>query len=274
MMKLSYSTLAAPDWPLGSLLATAADLGYNGIELRGIGTEMRADRIPAFLPDKIDETMAAFAVRSLEIPILTAGAYFAGNPDPAAAAEEVRAYIALAAKLKTPYIRVMGEPTPAPVEGGSFDAAAVAAALAPLCREADASGVTLLVETNGVLSDSRRMLELLGELKDAPVGVLWDLHHTVRFGGEEPVLTVARLGRYIRHTHIKDSVKGSNGKITYMLNGYGDIPIEQAVRELKAVGYDGYLSYEWVKRWSRELAEPGVALYSYLSFMQDVLDAV
>jgi fatty-acyl-CoA synthase len=55
-----------------------------------------------------------------------------------------------------------------------------------------------------------------------------------------------------------------------MLTGYGDIPVEEAVSELAAIGYDGFLSYEWVKRWSRELAEPGVAFYQYISYMNSL----
>ena len=66
-------------------------------------------------------------------------------------------------------------------------------------------------------------------------------------------------------------MKGSNGRVTYMLTGYGDFPFEEVIDELKRLGYDGYLSYEWVKRWSRELAEPGVALYQYISYIKSLI---
>ena len=63
-------------------------------------------------------------------------------------------------------------------------------------------------------------------------------------------------------------MRGRNGAITYMLTGYGDIPVDEAYSALSNIGYDGYYSYEWVKRWSRELAEPGVAFYKYVSYMR------
>ena len=51
---------------------------------------------------------------------------------------------------------------------------------------------------------------------------------------------------------------------------YGDIPVAKRSPGLGDAGLDGYLSYEWVKRWSRELAEPGVAFYQYINYMRSL----
>jgi len=37
-MKIGFSTLGCPDWTLSEILATAKDLGYNGVEIRGIAS--------------------------------------------------------------------------------------------------------------------------------------------------------------------------------------------------------------------------------------------
>ncbi len=270
-MKLSFSTLAAPDWSFEELTSIAADLGYDGIELRGIAAEMSAPRIPQFSDARIEASRRHLQARGLAIPILTAGAYLNANSDPDAARSELRDYILLAEKLGTPYVRVMGEPTPEPRDAFDFDG--VAEEYAALCAFAAQHRVRLLIETNGALVHSAEAVRLMETVNSPAAGILWDVHHTFRYGKETPEETAAALGKYICHTHIKDSVVGTNGRLTYMLNGYGDVPIEQAVKALKAIGYEGYLSYEWVKRWSRELAEPGVALYSYISTMRDMLGA-
>ena len=43
-MKLSFSTLGAPDWSFDELLSTAADLGFDGIELYDIHSADFADK--------------------------------------------------------------------------------------------------------------------------------------------------------------------------------------------------------------------------------------
>lgn len=36
-MKISFSTLGCPRWSWREILATACDLGYGGVEVRGVG---------------------------------------------------------------------------------------------------------------------------------------------------------------------------------------------------------------------------------------------
>ncbi|MBR4941104.1 MAG: sugar phosphate isomerase/epimerase, partial [Clostridia bacterium] len=43
-MKFSFSTLGCPRWTLSEILSAAKDLGYAGVELRGLGDDI-------FLPD-------------------------------------------------------------------------------------------------------------------------------------------------------------------------------------------------------------------------------
>jgi len=269
-MKLSFSTLGAPDWSFDELLSTAADLGFDGIEVRGIADEIYAPAIREFSAENIAATKAKLERKNISIPMLTPGEYLDNNAKLDEAEENLTEYIKIAAALGTPYIRVMGEPTAAP--GNVFDYDTVLAAYKRLCAVGEKYGVTMLIETNGALADSALCARLVDEADSAYAGALWDIHHTYRYFGESPKTTVRNLGSYIRHTHVKDSVRGSNGKITYMLNGYGDVPIDDAVKSLSEIGYKGYLSYEWVKRWSRELAEPGVAFYSYISYMRGLIN--
>ena len=140
-----------------------------------------------------------------------------------------------------------------------------------MCRLVEPYGVTLLTETNGFLADTRVCRTFMERVKAPNKGLIWDVHHPYRYFNESPATTLLNVGAYIKHVHVKDSVKGTNGKITYMLNGYGDISFDEIVDGLRKIGYDGYLSYEWVKRWSRELAEPSITLFSYVNHMRSLL---
>ena len=219
-------------------------------------------------PDNLGATAAKLKNAGLRVPILTSGAYLGANADVAGAESEVKDYVMLAAKLGAPYVRVLGECCPDPRY--TVDEDDVLRHFVGLCKFAAGLGVTLLIETNGYLADSGKMAEFMERAGQPNMGVLWDVHHTVRFFGESPADTVARLGKYIKHVHVKDSVRGESGKITYMLTGCGDIPVGDAYRALTEVGYDGFYSYEWVKRWSRELAEPGVAFFQYVNYMREL----
>lgn len=268
IMKLSFSTLGCPDWDFGEVFAVASDLGYDGIEIRGIAEEIYAPRVREFQSEYLESTAARLKSAGLEVPILTTSAFLGATSDISGAEFEVKEYVALAAKLGAPYVRVLGECCPEPRYG--IDEGEVLRRFAALCDYAAGFGITLLIETNGYLADSAKMLDFIERVCRPNTGVLWDIHHTVRFFGEAPSETVARLGKYIKHVHVKDSVRGTNGKITYMLTGYGDIPVAEAYSALSSTGYSGFYSYEWVKRWSRELAEPSVAFYQYLNYMREL----
>lgn len=283
-MKLSFSTLGCPDWSFSEMLSVAADLGYAGIELRGIAEEIYAPKIPQFQPNALKKTAERLVKLGVEIPVLTTGAYLIKNPDIESAEFEVKDYVMLAKKLademkktsenrtvRTPYVRVLAERGPESEGITAEERAGALERLKALCSFAAGFGVELLVETNGFLADSNELRTFMLELREAGAencGVIWDLNHTYRFYGETPKYTLGNIAEFVKHVHIKDSVRGRNGAISYMLCGYGDIPIDEAVNELKAIGYDGFFSYEWVKRWSKELAEPGVAFYSYANYMK------
>jgi len=47
-MKLAFSTLGCPDWNWNEIYSMAHDLGYAGIEIRGLGEEIMASRAKPF----------------------------------------------------------------------------------------------------------------------------------------------------------------------------------------------------------------------------------
>lgn len=267
-MKLAFSTLGSPDWSLEDILSTAKDLGYDGVEIRGIGRELSAPSARPFLPEHIGDTMARFAGLGLEISCLTSGVRLNESYRIESHMADGRAYIDLAEKLRVPFVRVIGDSGPTPTD---IPLDKVAKRLGELADYAAPKGVTVLIETNGALSKSETMLALLDKTGAQNVAVLWDINHPVRNYGESAEYTWGKLKNHVKYLHIKDSVGGEDGP-EYEMIGYGDLPIKEVVGLLKADGFDGWLSLEWVKRWCLSLAEPGIVFPHYISYMRKLLD--
>lgn len=267
-MKLAFSTLGCPYWTWDEIFATAKDMRIDGIEVRGIGRTMYAPAHPLFGPEQSAETKARLASGGLVIPIFTSGAVL-GLPDsPTLAVKEVRDYIELAARMEVPYIRVLSSPSAQPEKANLAQAREL---YGMLCAEAKSHGVTLLIETSGALADSSEMERFMEGTDPACAGVLWDLHHPYRFCGETPEVTYSRIGQHLRYMHVKDSVM-KNGEVQYRMMGHGDVPIFDALKLLSDSGYDGFVSLEWVKRWNKELQEPGLVFYHYNTYMQYLIE--
>ncbi|MDP4094361.1 MAG: sugar phosphate isomerase/epimerase family protein, partial [Bacillota bacterium] len=221
-MKLAFSTLGCPDFSWTDIYPMAKDFGFDGIEIRGLGNEIFAVQAQPFTESQLPHTVKKLSELHLDIPCLSSGCCLKFAENAEKNHQEIMEYIKLAAKLKTPYVRVLADLNPQ--ADGEVDDEVVLAALKALVPAAEENGVTLLIETNGVYADTSRLGKLLDHVASDAVGALWDMHHPYRFAGEKPGKTVHNLGAYIKYVHIKDSVI-ENGKISYRMMGEGDLPI-------------------------------------------------
>ncbi len=269
-MKLAFSTLGCPNYSWTDIYTMAKDLGFDGIEIRGLGENIYAVKAHPFLDSQIGKTLETLSRLNISIPCLSSGCCLKFKDREKENISEITEYIKLAAKLKTPYIRILADKEPDP-EGDEVDDAYVAGVIRKLAETAGQYGVTLLAETNGVYADTSRLAKLL-DMADSPnVGALWDFHHPYRFFNETPHQTVQNLGNRIKHVHIKDSAR-ENGKIVYRLMGEGDMPLPQMIACLEEeINYDGYISLEWVKRWTPALQDGGIVFPQYANYMAPLL---
>jgi sugar phosphate isomerase/epimerase len=217
---------------------------------------------PEFQGERLAQSKRELAAHGLVVPCL--GASVNLHEQDAAklgtAMAETRRFIDVASALDAPYVRVFGNVYP---KGMSRDAVLVyiARGLHELGEYARPKGVTVIIETHGEFTDSPTLVELM-RLADSPgVAVLWDAHHTF-VAGETPETTVAQLGKWIRHTHLKDSVAAGKDR-KYVLTGRGEVPVKRQIEALARTGYKGFYSFEWEKRWHPEIEEPEVAFADY-----------
>ncbi len=264
-MKISFSTLGCPDYSWTDIYTMAKDLGYHGIEIRGLGNDILATKSKPFSEEQLPKTVAKLREINVEISCLSFGTALKYQNKLPRIIEELTAYAKLANALGTAYIRVLADEHPAP--DGEVDDNVIIDALKQLAPIAEEYNVTMLVETNGVYSDSRRLKAVLDAVGSRKIAALWDIHHPYRNFNEAPKETVDNLGEYIKYIHVKDSVL-RDGVVSYRMMGDGDMPLKDIFAALENMHYTGYVSLEWVKRWSRELADAWVVFPQFANYMK------
>ena len=268
-LPISFSTLGCPAWSWDRILDFAKQHGFTGVELRGLMGNMDLPTCPEFSPGRIEQSKKDIAARGLRIASVDTSAYM-HDPDPAKHEEQMadsRRFIDLASQLGAPHIRVMGNEivgTPDEI------IARVAKSLRQLGDYAGPKNVTVLLESHGDFVRSPALLDILQRADSPHVALLWDAHNTFVGGQEDPEVTVSRLGKYIRHTHLKDSITKS-GEDHYVLTGRGTVPVKKQVELLVDIGYQGYFSFEWEKAWHPDIEEPEIAFPEYAKVMTEYL---
>src|SRR5262245_35106669 len=151
--------------------------------------------------------------------------------------DEARRFIDLAHELHAPYVRVFPNQF-IPGEDKPVTIARISEGLHALGEYARPAGVAVILESHGEFRRAEALIPVLVGANSKNVAFLWDAHHTC-VEGEKPADTFARLGKYTRHTHLKDSVPipgKSKDDRHYVLTGTGDIAVKETVRVLAANG--------------------------------------
>jgi sugar phosphate isomerase/epimerase len=275
-LPMAFSTLGCPNWEWKRILGQASQLGYAAIELRGLMNDLDLSKSPQFTGDRLRESLKDLAALDLTISDLGASARL-GEPEPAARAiqiEEVKRFIDLASGLKSPYVRIFGGKLS---KGQTMEDATerIIDGFRSLHDHAKGAGVILLIESHDEFTTSGALRGILKGANLSTAALLWDAHHTFVTGNEPPAETFKQLGRYVHHTHLKDSRPLQPGQADrrYVLTGTGEVPVRETVKVIAASDYRGFYCFEWEKRWHPELEEPEVAFPHYAKVMREYLAA-
>ena len=270
---ISFSTLGCPGWTWRQILDQADRLGYAAIELRGVGSEMDLTKVGEFSPSRLAGTRKDLAALGLVIADLGASANMHEKDGPARQKhlDEGRRYIDLAKALDVKYVRIFGDKVP-PGDQKADVIARVVEGVRQLTAHAGPAGVTVIIESHGDFTSSVDLESIITDVGSGAFALLWDAHHTFVSGKEQPADTYERLGKWVRHTHLKDSKPGGKDR-QYVLVGDGEVPVETQVQVLAANGYKGYYGFEWEKRWHPEIAEPEMAFPHYAKTIAGYLAA-
>ncbi len=145
-----------------------------------------------------------------------------------------------------------------------------------LGRHAEGKGVKVLFETHDYWIRPDLVRRVIEHADHPNVRVLWDVHHPYRIA-EIPIAEVWNaLGLLIESVDIKDSRVDPAARLGYRFVklGEGDIPIFEALTPLARAGYQGWLNFEWEKRWHPDIEEPEVSFPHFRNTMTKLLAAI
>ena len=269
-LPIGFSTLGCPSWSWSKILDFARQNGFAAVELRGLQGTMDLPSRPEFADAQIEQSKKEVADRGLRISCVSSSAEMhQTGAEHEKQLADARRFIDLASRLGAPYVRVFGNKLVGPRDAAVEH---IAGSLRELGDYAAPKNVTVILESHGDFTNSSILREILEKAASPHVSLLWDAHHTFADGKEDPAFTFGQVGKYIRHTHLKDS-RMENGERHYVLTGRGDVPVKRQVEVLATAGYGGYYSFEWEKVWHPELAEPEVAIADYARVMTEYLHA-
>lgn len=265
-LPIAFSTLACPAWEWSKILDYAVANNFAAIELRGLQGNLDLPSHPVFAASRIAQTKREIRAHDLRIACVSSSAHLDESAAPKRVEQisDAKRFIDLAAALEAPYVRVFGtdsddEKSIAPSEELKNG---VASGLKELGDYAAGRKVTVLIESHDKFVTSSVLSNVLQRAGSDHVALLWDAHHTFADGKEEPEFTVSQLGKWIRHTHLKDSVREGNQR-KYVLTGRGDGPIKRQIAALQKLGYKGFYCFEWEKVWHPDLTDPEIAVADY-----------
>ena len=260
---LAYSTLGCPEWSFQKIVNFAVQHNYQGIEVRGLKTEMFLPKCPEFSNANIESTLKIMKQNKLRFVDLGSSStlHFEEGAEREKNLVEGKAYIDLAQKLNCPNIRVF--PNRLPKERDKDEVMDfIVKGLLDLGSYAKASGIMVLMETHGDLVWTHDIEKIMKDASHSNVGLVWDITNMWTITKEPPAEAYRLLKKYIHHTHIKDA-KLVDGKPQYTRLGHGEVPLAEGIEALMKGGYKGYYSFEWEKRWHPELEDPETALADY-----------
>ena len=273
-MKIGFSSLVCPGWDLDTIIRRAAEMGFDGVELRGgLCGQMDLPRVRE-LADDPGQVRRRFNEANIELVCLGTSAHLDSCLERELSEEKavITESIELAARLGCPCVRIfVGEIQQ--LDNERFALSRIAEQVASMVPVAARHNVTVLVENGGDFPGSDALWFIIDAARHPAVQACWNQSHalTVR---ERPTISIPRLNSRIGMVHVSDAEFDERGTLLeYRLPGRGHADVAKQIELLKGVLYDGYLVFEWPKAAVETLPEPDTALPEVATFLRQCLDA-
>lgn len=251
-MKLSFSTRGWKNLVWEEIVESAIESEFNGIELYDV------QKMPSLTEKNgplhkynATATYRFLKEKGLEIPCIDTSCDLAGDEN---CVETVNALMDIAKSVHTPFVSVVVL---------SENDETVRERLSQLIAVAEEKDITVLIKTSGVYASTSRLRDLLESYACDQLGALWDIHHTYRDFDESADTTIKNLGAYVKHVHLRDS----DDKDTYNLIGEGNLPVDEFLRALASINYNGMVSLEWKTEWLEDLDDRSIIFPHFVNYM-------
>ncbi len=269
-MKLAFTTLGCPDWDLNTIIFRAKQYGFDGVDFRGYRSELDVTFLPEFTL-KRKETSLRLKDAGLDVPCFSSSVRMFTTDSSAQRKYdlEIVRYARLCQLFDAPYLRIFGGKIGDVCRERAIDIAIKN--LMKMAKIGEEHNVSILLETHDDWLDCYLLKMLMESVASDFLGILWDIHNPYVLIKEKPRTTWQTIGKWIRYTHWKDAKIDKNSELGYQISlmGEGDLPLRKIFNLVKNGGYDGYLTFEWEKRWYPEIPAPEVAFPQYIKFMKE-----
>jgi sugar phosphate isomerase/epimerase len=241
-MKFAFMSFSCPQLDLDEMLALARRLGYDGIEPRAVSGHAHGVELEATADQRREINRKALD-SGIAICCVATSCQYADPQQTKEQVEDTLRYIDLAGDVGAPVIRVFGGRIPEKI-GREQAIVLLDATLGVVAQHAAQRGITVCVETHDDWCDPDHLAMVLQRLKHPSIAVNWDIMHPVR-AGKSIDQAFETLRPLIQHVHFHDGTFAS-GKIQLTPIGQGIVDHRRALERLMEMGYEGYLSGEWI----------------------------
>ncbi len=268
MNPITFSTLACPNWQAETVIANAAEFGYDGIEWRGGPQGHLQPDMPSKAKAFVRERCSDAGLISLAVTAYT-GFVSPSAEERQANVDELRRYIDLAAEVGAAYVRTFLGELPKGIQLDSSIYENIVHCLNVAAEHAASAGVTIAVEPHDVFVRSATVVPILNRIHQPALGVIWDIGNAFS-AGEDPAEGMALLKDRLAYVQVKDGTRyGYQWQLSSI--GQGNVPLDQAFELLFAHKYHGAFSVEWEYAWHPELDAPEIALPAALQTVKKLL---
>ena len=270
-MKLSFLTLGCPDWDMDTICRNGRSYGFAGVDFRGYLDALDITLIPQFTTG-IADTRRRLGDAGLEVSGISSSITLCVPGKLADNLEEARRTIEVAHGMNCSVVRVFG--------GGDANKTSrdelVKYGIECVSQILDLDGARDLhwqLETHDIWVKSQECRLLLDHIPDLEFGILWDMGHTCRIGGETPQSFWKTVQGRVGYTHVKDAIYAPDHSQAmgdgwrYVLPGSGELALGDCIDVLQHSNYAGWLLFEHEKRWHPELPAPEVAFPAFVRWV-------
>jgi sugar phosphate isomerase/epimerase len=257
-MKISCSTVLFNQLDIYGALQHLAWAGYDGAELaclKSFARHIEADTNQSYL-DGIKWTAKKHGIELLAIHLDVEGNTMDEK------VKSVEKMFDVAEKLSIPLIAI-------PASGKTGDKELTKQEftyIGKLCEQAESRGVKLAVKYHKGASvyNLETLIQLFNAVKSPALGAILDPRETFK-AGEDDAVVIAKLGKKIIHSHIRDYPDPNQDPVSPedQIPGRGKIDFPKILRALKKTGYDGALSLVMIGAFTYPLSrQMGIAAES------------
>jgi len=251
-MNLSFSTRGWANLTWEEMMDSALEMGFNGIEVYNLPKfDPMLERGGPFHKYQTAATVRQLREKKLKIPCFDTSVDISSDSE---CLSGLKKLMEVAHNTQVPYVAACAL---------HDHEARVFENLNELVSYGEQLNVVLLLKTSGIYADTGRLRKVLDHFASDYLAALWDVHHTFRDFGESGDCTIKNLGCYVCHVHLRDS----DDQGAYQLIGEGTLPIDDCMRALSSVNYDGFISLEWKPEWMEELQERDIIFPYFVNYM-------